>query len=137
MLETGDKVALKIKTVLLFVLAICSGLLLGSSSSNPKELARPKVLFAVFDDLNDWEGRMFGHPQSITPNIDRLAAKGVLFSNAHSVATMCCPSRTSVITGLRPTTTGVYNNRDTPLELYESKRTLNWHFKFNAQFSFD
>ena len=134
MLETGDKVALKIKTVLLFVLAICSGLLLGSSSSNPKELARPNVLFVVFDDLNDWEGCMFGHPQSITPNIDRLAAKGVLFSNAHSVGTMCCPSRTSVITGLRPTTTGVYNNTDTPLELYESKRTLNRHFKENGYF---
>lgn len=134
MLETKDKVALKIKTVLLFVLAICSGLLLGSSSSNPKELVRPNVLFVVFDDLNDWEGCMFGHPQSITPNIDRLAAKGVLFSNAHSVATMCCPSRTSVITGLRPTTTGVYNNTDTPLELYESKRTLNRHFKENGYF---
>ncbi len=134
MSETKDNNALKIRTILLFVLAVCSGLLLGSCSSNPKELARPNVLFVVFDDLNDWEGCMFGHPQSITPNIDRLAEKGVLFSNAHSTATMCCPSRTSVITGLRPTTTGVYNNTDTPLELYKSKRTLNKHFKENGYF---
>ncbi|MFD2790771.1 sulfatase [Arenibacter sp. H213] len=97
-------------------------------------MARPNVLFVVFDDLNDWEGSMFGHPQSITPNIDRLAAKGILFSNAHSAGTMCCPSRTSVITGLRPSRTGVYKNTDTPLDLYKSERTLNKHFKENGYF---
>ncbi len=125
---------LKARTVLLLVLTICLGLLFSTCSSTQKNLPRPNVLFVVFDDLNDWEGCMFGHPKSITPNIDRLAAKGMLFSNAHSAGTMCCPSRTSVITGLRPTTTGVYKNTDTPLALYKSKTTLNRHFKENGYF---
>jgi len=125
---------LQVKNVMLLVLSMGLGFLFCTCSSVKKEVARPNVLFVVFDDLNDWEGCMFGHPQSITPNIDRLAAKGVLFSNAHSAGTMCCPSRTSVITGLRPTTTGVYKNADTPLDLYKSKRTLNKHFKENGYF---
>lgn len=98
------------------------------------EKKKPNVLFVVFDDLNDWEGCLSGHPQSSTPNIDRLATQGVLFTNAHAAATMCCPSRASVITGLRPTTTGVYKNTDTPLDLYKYKQTLNKHFKENGYF---
>ena len=95
---------------------------------------KPNVLFVVFDDLNDWEGCLAGHPQAITPNIDRLAKKGMLFTNAHCSATMCCPSRASVITGLRPTTTGIYKNTDTPLDLYKERQTLNKHFKENGYF---
>lgn len=95
---------------------------------------RPNVLFVVFDDLNDWEGCLFGHPQTITPNINRLAEKGVLFTNAHCAGTMCCPSRVSVITGLRPTTTGIYKNTDTPFDLYKNKLTLNRYFKENGYF---
>ena len=95
---------------------------------------KPNVLFVVFDDLNDWEGCLSGHPQSMTPNIDRLAKQGVLFTNAHAAGVMCCPSRASVMTGLRPTTTGVYKNTDTPLDLYKEKQTLNKHFKDNGYF---
>src|SRR5690606_37797939 len=121
----------KTKTGLLLVSILCLSPFLSTCTSFQNNLARPNVLFVVFDDLNDWEGCMFGHPLSITPNIDRLANKGILFSNAHSAGTMCCPSRTSVITGLRPTTTGIYKNTDTPLDLYKSKGTLNKHFKEN------
>ncbi|NWK56528.1 sulfatase [Verrucomicrobiaceae bacterium N1E253] len=60
------------------------------------------------DDLNDWIGCMGGHPQAITPNIDRLAQDGMLFLNNHCQAPICGPSRASVITGLHPTTTGIY-----------------------------
>lgn len=129
-----NNVVLKINTVLPLILTVCLSLLLSSCSPIQKNLARPNVLFVVFDDLNDWEGCMFGHPQSITPNIDRLAKRGILFSNAHSAGTMCCPSRASVITGLRPSSTGVYKNTDTPLDLYKNKRTLNKHFKENGYF---
>jgi choline-sulfatase len=69
---------------------------------------RPNVLFIAIDDLNDWVGCLKGHPQAKTPNIDRLAARGTLFANAHCQAPLCNPSRTSVLTGLRPSTTGVY-----------------------------
>ncbi|MBT8044648.1 MAG: sulfatase [Verrucomicrobiae bacterium] len=60
------------------------------------------------DDLNDWIGCMGGHPQAITPNIDRLAKEGTLFLNNHCQAPICGPSRASVMTGLHPVTTGIY-----------------------------
>ena len=68
---------------------------------------RPNVLFIAIDDLNDWVGCLNSHPQVKTPNIDALAQRGTLFTNAHCQAPSCNPSRTSVMTGLRPSTTGV------------------------------
>ena len=71
--------------------------------------ARPlNVLMIAIDDLNDWVGCLGGHPQAKTPNIDALARRGTVFTNAHCQAPLCNPSRTSVLTGLRPSTTGVY-----------------------------
>ena len=70
--------------------------------------ARPNILFIAIDDLNDWVGCLGGHPQARTPNMDRLAARGTLFSNAHCQAPLCNPSRSSLLTGLRPSTTGIY-----------------------------
>ncbi len=69
---------------------------------------KPNVLFIAIDDLNDWVGPLGGHPQVKTPNIDSLASRGTTFTNAHCQAPLCNPSRTSIMTGLRPTTTGVY-----------------------------
>ncbi len=69
---------------------------------------RPNVLFIAIDDLNDWVGCLEGHPQVQTPHIDRLAERGVLFSNAHCQSPLCNPSRTSILVGLRPSTTGIY-----------------------------
>src|SRR5213079_1803288 len=69
---------------------------------------KPNVLFIAIDDLNDWVGPLGGHPQARTPNLDRLAARGTTFTNAHCQAPLCNPSRTSLLIGLRPTTTGVY-----------------------------
>lgn len=60
------------------------------------------------DDLNDWVGHLGGHPQAKTPHLDSIAARGTSFANAHCQAPLCNPSRTSVFTGLRPSTTGVY-----------------------------
>jgi choline-sulfatase len=71
---------------------------------------KPNVLFIAIDDLNDWVGCLDGHPQAKTPNIDRLAKAGTLFTNAHCQAPICNPSRTSFMLGLRPSTTGVYLN---------------------------
>jgi arylsulfatase A-like enzyme len=69
---------------------------------------KPNVLFIAIDDLNDWVGCLGGHPQVKTPHMDRLARRGVLFTNAHCQAPLCNPSRTSLLTGRRPSSTGVY-----------------------------
>jgi arylsulfatase A-like enzyme len=78
---------------------------------------RPDVLFIVIDDLNDWVGVLGGHPQALTPNIDALADRGILFTNAHSPAALCNPARTSVMLGLLPSTTGIYGNYPSWMEL--------------------
>ncbi|WP_198673751.1 sulfatase-like hydrolase/transferase [Algibacillus agarilyticus] len=70
----------------------------------------PNVLMLIVDDLNDWVGAMKGHPNAKTPNIDRLASNGTLFMNAHASAPLCGPSRASIMTGLAPTTTGIYGH---------------------------
>ncbi len=72
--------------------------------------ARPNVLFIAIDDLNDWLGCMSGHPQVQSPHFDRLAGRGVLFMNAHCAAPVCGPSRTSLMTGQMPATSGIYSN---------------------------
>jgi iduronate 2-sulfatase len=72
--------------------------------------ARPNVLFIVSDDLNE-DMAAFGHPIVKTPNIDRLAARGVRFDRAFAQFALCNPSRASFMTGLRPDTTRVYDLR--------------------------
>lgn len=72
---------------------------------------KPNVLFIAIDDLNDRIGCMGGHPQALTPNLDRLAARGVLFTNAHCASPACQPSRAAVFTGMMPAKTGVWSNR--------------------------
>jgi choline-sulfatase len=70
--------------------------------------SKPNVLFIAIDDQNDWIGAFGGHPLAKTPNIDRLAARGTAMLNAHCQAPLCNPSRTSLMLGIRPTTTGIY-----------------------------
>ncbi len=63
---------------------------------------RPDVILITVDDLNDWTGCMGGHPHVKTPNIDRLAARGILYTNAHCQATVCNPSQPTSSTSLTP-----------------------------------
>ena len=80
-----------------------------SPSAGPtSEASPPNVLFLAVDDLNTWLGCMNGHPQAHTPNMDRLAAHGVVFHNAHCQAPICGPSRASLMSGYLPSTTGIY-----------------------------
>lgn len=90
----------------------------------------PNVLFIAVDDLNDWIGCLGGHPDTRTPNFDRLARKGVLFTNAHCAAPLCNPSRAALMTGVRPSTSGVYQNNQ-PMRRTEALGnavTLSQHF---------
>ena len=68
----------------------------------------PNVLFIAVDDLNNWITPIDGYSNAKTPNFERLAKMGVTFTNAHVQAPLCGPSRASVMTGLRPSTTGIY-----------------------------
>ena len=88
-----------------FVFALCAAAL---ASGLAPAADRPNVLMIALDDLNDWVGCLGGHPQVKTPHTDRLARRGTLFANAHCQSPLCNPSRTSLLTGLRPSTTGVY-----------------------------
>ena len=94
----------KLITIGLVMLA----LVLKVKAADNEQKSHPNVLMICVDDLNDWLGCMGGHPNSITPNMDKLASKGVLFTNAHCQAPICGPSRASIMTGLRPSTTGIY-----------------------------
>ncbi|HDY69087.1 MAG TPA: DUF4976 domain-containing protein [Candidatus Scalindua sp.] len=69
---------------------------------------KPNVLFIAIDDLNDYVNCMDGSIRAHTPNIDRLAKAGTLFTNAHCQAPICGPSRASIMTGLYPSTSGNY-----------------------------
>jgi arylsulfatase A-like enzyme len=71
---------------------------------------RPNVVLIIADDLRDYVGWMGGHAQSVTPNMDALAARGVRFTNAHCSYALCNPSRTALLTGLLPSSSGVFGN---------------------------
>lgn len=71
----------------------------------------PNILLVVVDDMADWVGCMGGYNGEVkTPNIDRLAKRGILFTNAHCASPICGPSRAAILTGLRPERSGVYHN---------------------------
>jgi len=75
-----------------------------------KDRHKPDVLFIAIDDLNDWVSHLGGHAQVSTPNIDRLAAQGMSFTNAYTNAPSCNPTRTALMSGQLPSTTGIYGN---------------------------
>ena len=91
---------------------------------------RPNVLLIAIDDMNDWVGCLGGHPDGQSPNIDQLGKRGTLFTNAHCQAPICNPSRTSIMYGLRPSTTGVYMNSPKPwtVQAMKDRVTMPRHF---------
>jgi arylsulfatase A-like enzyme len=93
---------------------------------------QPNVLMIVVDDMNDWVGCLGGHSQVQTPNIDRLAQRGLLFTNAHVPAPVCNPCRASVMTGRRPGSTGIYDNDVVWHDAFPGITSLPGHFKANG-----
>lgn len=89
----------------MFVIALCA-------NCTPVKKEKPNVLFIAVDDLNTMLGVLDKFSNTKTPNLDRLAARGVMFSDAHCQAPLCGPSRASIMTGLRPSTTGIYGMID-------------------------
>lgn len=109
--------------------AVCSLPSVAASAEN-----KPNVLFIAIDDLNDWIGCLGGNPDVKTPNLDRLAARGTLFTRAYCAAPVCNPSRAALMTGIRPSTSGVYENQQ-PMRLAPALKdavTLSQHFMANG-----
>ena len=82
---------------------------MGLGSQAAEAQTRPNLVLIVSDDQG-WGDVGYHGSEIKTPNIDRLAASGVLFTDAHTAAPICNPSRAALMTGLLPTTTGVYGN---------------------------
>ncbi len=105
---------------------------ISSLMASESEDKRPNVLFISIDDLNDWIGCMGGHPDTKTPNIDRLANNGVLFTHCYCAAPACNPSRAALLSGIRPSTSGVYLNNQPWRPALPDAVTLPHHFKKNG-----
>ena len=70
--------------------------------------AKPNVIFILADDLGWADTTLYGHTQfHRTPNLDRLAKRGMLFTRAHSASPLCSPTRSAIMTGLSPARTGI------------------------------
>ena len=103
--------------------------LLFPGRSAAADAAKPNVLFIVVDDLRDWVGYLGKNPQTKTPNIDRLAARGLSFTHSYCAAPVCNPSRASLMSGLRPFTTGVYENTNDWRTVIPEELTLTHAFR--------
>ena len=82
------------------------------TSASAQAVTRPNVIFIAIDDLNHWVGYTGRNPQTKTPNIDRLSKLGMSFTKADCAAPLCNPSRAAFMSGLRPSTSGCYQNND-------------------------
>ena len=105
------------------------------SDVNFNKETRPNVLIISIDDLKDWVGFLNGYEGKVhTPNIDKLASQGVAFTNAHTAASVCCPSRNSFMLGKRGATTGLYNNNQWWKAVYPNEVPLPQYFKQNGYY---
>ncbi len=103
------------------------------SAAESDGASKPNIVFIAIEDFNPEHLGFYGG-RAITPNIDALAKEGVIFTNAYCSSPVCCPSRTSLLTGLRPTTSGVYGNEDKwkEITLPNIPETMPQHFKNNG-----
>lgn len=90
---------------------------------------QPNVLFIAVDDLNHWVGYLGRNMQSKTPNLDRLAAMGTRFTRSYCASPSCNPSRAALMTGLRPSTSGIYDNDDDWRPVIPEEKTLPTTFR--------
>lgn len=106
--------------------------LLGATSLQLAAADRPNVLFIAIDDLNHWVGHLGRNPQTKTPNIDRLASEGISFASSYCTAPACNPSRASLMSGLRPSSTGCYDNSQNWRPGISEDKLMNTHFFKNG-----
>ncbi len=110
-------------------IVIGAGLLPGETAAQPAQRpTRPDVLLFVVDDLNDWISLLDANAPIKTPNLERLAQRGMLFTRAYCISAACNPSRAATLTGLRPTTTGVYGNKSDWRRAVPDRKTIMQQF---------
>ena len=116
-----------------------SGLVLASTALSCQNKAvvqkKPNVLFIVVDDLNDWISLLNKENPIKMPNLEKLAYRGVLFTNAYCSSPACNPSRASVLTGLRPHKTGIYGNKSDWRRALPGAVTIQQYFMKNGYYS--
>jgi len=128
--RSGDSLKIVRSTYLLVSTILC----LSPIYAQEKAPIKANVLFIAVDDLNHWVGYLGRNKQTLTPNIDRLAKRGVCFTRSYCAAPVCNPSRTALISGLRPGTTGVYDNQDNFQPVIPTGITLTTQFRKASYF---
>lgn len=114
------------------LMVACSGL--WASQATAADSKRPNVLFLVSDDLNNMLG-CYGDRLARTPNIDRLAARGVRFDRAYCTFPLCGPSRNSFLTGLYPNSTGILANQQIFRQTIPSQSSMPQSFRTAGYFA--
>ncbi len=116
------------------MLLLLSALAAFSVPCEAADAARPNVLFIISDDLNNSLG-CYGHPQVESPNIDRLAERGVRFERAYCQFPLCGPSRNSMLTGLYPNSTGILRNSQIFRQTIPNHQSMSHAFRMEGYFA--
>ncbi len=116
-----------------FVLPALGALLAFAPPAHAAE-KKPNVLFLVSDDLNNFLG-CYGDPRAKTPNLDKLAARGMRFDRAYCSFPLCGPSRNSILTGLYPNSTGILGNQQVFRQTIPSQLSMPQAFRLAGYFA--
>ena len=95
----------------------------GATAQAAVDAARPNILYIMIDDLGWMDLHCQGGQDYRTPNVDRLAAQGMRFTDAYAAAPVCSPTRAAAMTGLAPARLRITNHIPDSWRFYEGKKT--------------